>query len=60
MRMSIYRNIYAGLGAGSVAAIVVVLISLPLNSPDDILFNSASVGFMAISVRRAPVPSPAA
>ena len=25
-----------------------MLISLPLNSPDDILFNSASVGFMAI------------
>lgn len=46
--MSIYRNIYAGLGAGSVAAIIVVLVSLPLNSPDDILFNSASVGFMSI------------
>jgi len=48
MRMSIYRNIYAGLGAGSVAAIIVVLVSLPLKSPDDILFNSASVGFMSI------------
>lgn len=48
MRMSIYRNIYAGLGAGSVAAIIAILVSLPLNSPDDILFNSVSVGFMAI------------
>ena len=28
-----------------------MLISLPLNSPDDILFNSASVGFMPIGFR---------
>jgi hypothetical protein len=46
--MSIYRNIYSGLGAGSVGGIVAVLVSLPLKSPDDILFNSASVGFTAI------------
>ena len=35
--------IRAGLVAGSVAAIVAALASLPLQSPDDILFNSATV-----------------
>ncbi len=46
--MYFYRNISAGLGVGSVAAIIAVLASLPLKSPDDIIFNSASVGFAAI------------
>lgn len=46
--MSAYRNISAGLGSGSIAAIIAVLVSLPLESPDDIVFNSASVGFAAI------------
>ncbi|MDP6667509.1 MAG: hypothetical protein QF357_08950 [Dehalococcoidia bacterium] len=48
--MSIYRNLYTGLGAGSVAAIIAVLISLPLESPDDIVFNAASVGLAALLV----------
>jgi len=46
--MIFYRNISAGLGVGSVAAIIAALVSLPLESPDDIIFNSASVGFAAI------------
>jgi len=46
--MVFYRNISAGLGVGSAAAIIAVLVSLPLESPDDIIFNSASVGFAAI------------
>ena len=33
----------AGLAAGSVAAVAAALVSLPLRSPDDILFNSATV-----------------
>ena len=33
----------AGLIAGSVAAVVVVLLSLPLRSPDDVLLNSATI-----------------
>ena len=48
--MSVYRNIYAGLGAGSIAAIVAVFVSLPLESPDDIILNAASVGFGALIV----------
>jgi Na+/proline symporter len=48
--MSIYKNLYAGLGAGAVAAIIAVLVSLPLESPDDIVFNAASVGFAALIV----------
>ena len=35
--------VLAGLVAGSVAAVVASLVSLPLRSPDDILFNSATV-----------------
>jgi hypothetical protein len=35
--------VIAGLTAGSVAAVVAVLVSLPLRSPDDILLNSATV-----------------
>jgi 4-amino-4-deoxy-L-arabinose transferase-like glycosyltransferase len=34
---------YAALLAGSIAAIVDALVSLPLRSPDDALFNSATV-----------------
>jgi uncharacterized membrane protein len=48
--VSIYRNLYTGLGAGAVAAIVAILVSLPLESPDDIVFNAASVGFASIVV----------
>ena len=48
--MSIYRNIYAGSGAGAVAAIIAVLVSLPLESPDDIVLNAASVGFGALGL----------
>ncbi|HIF73201.1 MAG TPA: hypothetical protein EYQ61_11690 [Dehalococcoidia bacterium] len=46
--MNFYRSISAGLGVGSIAAIIAILISLPLKSPDDILFNAASVGFAAV------------
>ena len=48
--MSIYRNIYTGIGAGSIAAIIAVLVSLPLESPDDIVLNAATVGFGALGV----------
>ena len=50
MSYLLYRNLTAGLGAGAVAAIVVILISLPLKSPDDILFNTASVGFATLGI----------
>ena len=33
----------AGIAAGSVTAIVAAIVSLPLHSPDDIFFNSATV-----------------
>ncbi|MCH7983410.1 MAG: hypothetical protein J4O01_09730 [Chloroflexi bacterium] len=46
----LYRNVIAGLGAGAVAAIVAILISLPLKSPDDILFNTASVGIATLGI----------
>ena len=48
--MSIYRDIYTGLGVGAVAAIIAVLVSLPLESPDDIVFNAASIGFGALGL----------
>ena len=37
------RPVLAGLVSGSTAAVVASLVSLPLRSPDDILFNSATV-----------------
>ena len=37
------RPVLAGLVSGSAAAVVASLVSLPLRSPDDILFNSATV-----------------
>ena len=46
--MNFYRNISAGLGVGSIAAIIAILVSLPLESPDDIIFNAGSVGFAAV------------
>ena len=46
----LYRTVIAGLGAGAVAAIVAILISLPLKSPDDILFNTASVGIATLGI----------
>lgn len=39
-----------GLGIGSISAIIAVLVSLPLESPDDIVFNAGSVGFGAIAL----------
>ena len=48
--MTIYRNLYTGLGAGAIAAIIAVLVSLPLESPDDIVLNAASVGSGALVV----------
>ena len=38
----------AGICAGSISAIVAVLVSLPLHSPDDILFNSATMAVGAL------------
>ena len=40
--------ILAGLMAGSIAAIAAALISLPLHSPEDLFFNSATVVFGAL------------
>jgi hypothetical protein len=42
-RGSTESPVVAGLVAGSVAAVIESLVSLPLRSPDDILFNSATV-----------------
>ena len=39
-----------GMIAGSIAAIVAVLVSLPLRSPDDILLNSATVAIGSLIV----------
>lgn len=58
----------AGLTAGSVAAIIAVLVSLPLRSPSDTLLNSASValacllsgmvaGLLWLSVERSSRPA---
>ena len=58
----------AGLTAGSVAAVIAVLVSLPLRSPSDTLLNSASValacllsglaaGLLWLAVRRSQRPS---
>lgn len=44
------RSTIAGITTGSLAAIVAVLVSLPLHSPDDARLNSASVGIGAILV----------
>ena len=46
----VVTNIFAGLGAGAIGAIIAVLISLPLESPDDIRLNSATVGLAALTV----------
>ena len=43
-----YMN--AGITAGALAAIVAVLVSLPLKSPDDSLLNSASVAIASLLV----------
>ena len=40
----------AGLIAGSVAAVAAALVSLPLRSPNDLLFNSATVSVAAIAL----------
>ena len=45
---SLERIMLAGLTAGSAASIVAVLVSLPLRSPSDTLFNSASVTLAAL------------
>ncbi len=50
MSILLYRNVTAGLGAGAAAAIVVILVSLPLKSPDDIIFNTLSVGFATLAI----------
>ena len=46
--MNLYRTIYTGLTAGAIAAIITVGISLPLKSPNDVIFNSASVGISVL------------
>ena len=40
----------AGITAGAISAIIAVLVSLPLKSPDDALLNSASVGIASLLV----------
>lgn len=40
----------AGITAGAISAIIAVLVSLPLRSPDDALLNSASVGIASLLV----------
>jgi polyisoprenoid-binding protein YceI len=40
---SLWRPLVAGLAAGSIAAAAASLVSLPLRSPDDVFFNTASV-----------------
>ena len=48
--MTVLKDIYAGLSAGAVAAIIAVFVSIPLESPDDIRLNSATVGLAALFV----------
>ena len=50
MSTVLFRNVSAGLGAGAAAALVAILVSLPLESPDDIRFNSATVGFTTLAI----------
>ena len=40
----------AGITAGAVSAIIAVIVSLPLKSPDDVLLNSATVGIASLLV----------
>lgn len=40
----------AGITAGAMAAIIAVLVSLPLKSPNDVLLNSATVGIASLLV----------
>jgi drug/metabolite transporter (DMT)-like permease len=47
---SMRKNISAGLAGGACAAMVSVVTSLPLESPNDGLFNSASVGLTSLAV----------
>ncbi len=44
------KSVVAGVAAGAVAAIVAALVSLPLESPDDLLFNTTSVTIGALIV----------
>src|SRR5262245_44675998 len=46
--LSLQRALLAGLAAGAIAALPAVLLSLPLRSPDDLLFNSATVAIGAL------------
>lgn len=48
--MTVLKEIFPGLSAGAFAAIIAVLVSLPLESPDDIRLNSATVGLAALFV----------
>ena len=43
------RWLYGVIGGG-IAAIVASLVSLPLDSPDDVIFNTATVAIAAIAV----------
>ena len=45
---TLQRSLLAGLAAGAVAALIASLVSLPLESPDDVFFNTASVTLGAL------------
>jgi hypothetical protein len=42
------KRVGAGLAAGGVAAVIAALVSLPLDSPDDLFFNTGSVAIAAL------------
>lgn len=45
-----FYSMNAGITAGAISAIIAVLVSLPLKSPDDALLNSATVGIASLLV----------
>lgn len=46
----LHRSLLAGLASGAVAAVLAALVSLPLRSPDDVFFNTASVAIGSLAV----------
>ena len=46
--MNLCRTIYLGLTAGGIVAIITVGVSIPLKSPNDLIFNSASIGICVL------------
>ena len=48
----VVRGLAAGLIAGAVGALIASAVSLPLHSPDDVFFNTATVTIAALLAAR--------